>query len=64
MRRWIRVRQARRCFSCTYYRLGSTAAVLLTKPPRTRAGNFSFLRNLQAKKRADERTRTADLEPH
>jgi hypothetical protein len=39
----------------------STADVLLTKPPARTSGGLSFLRILQAKKRADERTRTADL---
>jgi hypothetical protein len=31
------------------------------KAPDVRVGSFLFLRILQAKKRADERTRTADL---
>ena len=39
----------------------STADVLLTKPPNVLVGGFAFLRVLQVKKRADERTRTADL---
>jgi hypothetical protein len=39
----------------------STAYVLLTKPPMFWSEAFRFLQVLQVKKRADERTRTADL---
>jgi hypothetical protein len=39
--------------------LGPTATLLLPKPPDTEIWVFSFLRDLQVKKRADERTRTA-----
>ena len=40
---------------CTYYRLKSTA----DKAPDTNTEVFIFLQDLQAKQRADERTRTA-----
>src|SRR5215208_2626694 len=39
----------------------ATAALLLPKPPNISSGAFHFLWVLQVKKRADERTRTADL---
>ena len=39
----------------------ATAALLLPSPPVEQAGHSTFLQDLQAKYRADERTRTADL---
>jgi hypothetical protein len=38
-----------------------TADVILTKLPTRSSVAFRFLRDLQEKQRADERTRTADL---
>jgi hypothetical protein len=57
----IRARQAPSIAAYTYYPLESTATLLLPSPPVERAGYSTFLQYLQVKRRADERTRTADL---
>ena len=57
----IRARQAPSIAAYTYYPLESTATLLLPSPPVERAGHSTFLQYLQVKRRADERTRTADL---